>query len=417
MRSRVIAILGGGLLSLAASARGAQRLAIPSYFYPGPLWTQMEDAAPQVGLAIINPDSGPGAASDPAYAAQVTSAQGAGIAVLGYVHTSYGARASAAVEAEIDSYYAWYPVDGIFLDEAATDCGTEPYYASLTAYVKSKGGAGTVALNPGTTTSECYMSAGDIIVTFESAYSDYLSWSPAGWESGYPADRFWHLIHGTSESHMPNAVILSQSRGVGWVYVTPDSLPNPWDTLPSGSYWTNELAYVQLTGCSPVVRPRIVIKGLGTPAGDDALLFSGEATLPGSPVLDPVAHGARVVIEDKAGAVLDVTLPAGPYANPPGSGWKTAGSGTKWSYSDRSAAPPGGITKVSIRGSASAPGVVTFSVKGRAGSYVTTSANLPLTGHVSFEPAATDGPCATASFPGPAPGCEINSAGSVATCR
>ena len=416
MRSQVISILGGCiLLSLAASARGAQQLAIPSYFYPGPLWTQMEDAAPPVGLAIINPDSGPGAAKDPAYAAQVTSAQGAGIAVIGYVHTSYGSRASATVETEIDSYYAWYPVDGIFLDEVATDCGTEPYYASLAAYVKGKGGAGTVVLNPGTTTSECYMSAGDIIVEFESSYSDYLSWSPAGWESGYPAARFWHLIYGTSEPHMPNAVILSQSRGAGWVYVTPDGLPNPWDTLPSGSYWTNELAYVQLTGCSPVVRPRIVIKRLNTPAGDDTLLFSGGATLPGSPMLDPVAHGARVVIEDTAGAVLDATLPAGAYANPPGSGWKMAG--TTWGYSDRSAAPPGGITKASIRISPSSPGVVTFSVKGRAGSYVTTSANLPLTGHVNFEPDVTDGPCATASFPGPRPTCEINSAGSVATCR
>ena len=35
---------------------------------------------------------------------------------------------------------------------------------------------------------------------------------------------------------------LSRQRNAGYVYVTPDDLPNPWDTLPSGSYWTHELS-------------------------------------------------------------------------------------------------------------------------------------------------------------------------------
>ena len=31
-------------------------------------------------------------------------------------------------------------------------------------------------------------------------------------------------------------------RNVGWIYVTDDDLPNPWDTLPA--YWTNLTALV-----------------------------------------------------------------------------------------------------------------------------------------------------------------------------
>lgn len=40
---------------------------------------------------------------------------------------------------------------------------------------------------------------------------------------------------------MQQAMALSKVRRAGWVYVTPDDLPNPWDTLPSEAYWTAEL--------------------------------------------------------------------------------------------------------------------------------------------------------------------------------
>ena len=34
----------------------------------------------------------------------------------------------------------------------------------------------------------------------------------------------------------------SKSLNAGYIYVTGDVLPNPWDTLPLDSYWTNEIA-------------------------------------------------------------------------------------------------------------------------------------------------------------------------------
>ena len=226
---------------------GSQHVAVPSYFYPGSLWTQMESGAPTVGLAIINPDSGPGASKDQNYANQVTSTEAKGIIAIGYVSTAYAgtqnaARTLAAVEHDVDTYYSWYPnIDGIFVDEVSIDCAARnSYYKPLYDYIKKKGGVARVVLNPGTDTSECYTSAGDIIVNFEDVYSNYVNWTPASWVSKYPACRFWQIIYSTSSAEMPNVIALSKERNAGWVYVTDDGGDNPYDTLPS--YWSHELS-------------------------------------------------------------------------------------------------------------------------------------------------------------------------------
>jgi len=220
-----------------------QRLAIPSYFSPGPLWSQMESSAPTVGIAVINPASGPGSSFNQDYATQVQQSQTAGLTVLGYVHTSYGSRSSADLQAEVDAYYNWYHVDGIFFDEASTDCSLEPTYAALSSYVKAKGGVSITVLNPGTTTNECYLSAADIVVTFEGDYSAYTgsNYNQPAWVENYPAARFWHLVYNASGAQEVSAVDLSKQRHAGWIYATSDVLPNPWDSLPSGSDWSSEL--------------------------------------------------------------------------------------------------------------------------------------------------------------------------------
>lgn len=225
-----------------------QKIAIPSYFEPGAKWTQMQNAYPTVGRAVINPISGPGENTDPVFAQQVRRAQAAGLTVLGYVHTSYGKRSKEAVAADVDKYYSWYGIDGVFFDEASTDCQyATSYYADLYNYIKAKGSESKVILNPGTQTRECYMDVSDVVLTFEGSYRDYVnSYSAPAWVGSYSRSRFWHLVYSTSTTKaMERAVMLSKSRGAGWVYVTPDVLPNPWDTLPTGSYWTKELAAVR----------------------------------------------------------------------------------------------------------------------------------------------------------------------------
>jgi len=221
---------------------GAQHVAVPSYFYPGALWTQLDAGAPTVGLAVVNPSSGPGTAPDANYVNQVSQTRALGIKVVGYVDTAYGLRTLSSVEADVDRQYLWYGVDGIFFDQVPNECSKITYYQALADYVRTKTGSHQVVLNPGATTGECFMAASDLLITFEDTYANYVGWQLSGWETKYPASRFWQLIHTTSQADLASAVALTRSRNVGWIYVTPDTLTNPWDTLPASSFWNQELS-------------------------------------------------------------------------------------------------------------------------------------------------------------------------------
>ena len=231
-----------------AQSPTAQGIAVPAYFYPdcsvnpACLFDQLAAGAPAVALAVVNPASGPGKKRDSNYVAEVKRLQSRGITVIGYVATGYGRKKPASAKGEVDKYYTWYGVDGVFFDEAANTCNKVSYYQGLSAHVKSKAGKAVTVLNPGTTTPECYAAASDVLVNFEDDYAHYLEWQPAGWETGYPRSKFWHLVIGATEAQLPNAMSLSKARHAGLVYVTPDNLPNPWDSLPAGSYWQSELA-------------------------------------------------------------------------------------------------------------------------------------------------------------------------------
>ena len=220
----------------------AKRLAIPAYFPPGPLWRRMQRATPAVGIAIVNPASGAGTEPDPAYAATIAASQAAGIRVCGYVDTDRTGRDLAAVQDEINRYFAWYPLDGIFLDQTSTSADALPYYAALAEFIRAKADDARVILNPGTATDECYINVADILVTFEDTYRVYTTeYCAASWQQHYPSGRFWHLIHTTRTIRQMHRVIaLSTERGAGYVYVTPDALPNPWDHLPGRTYWPAE---------------------------------------------------------------------------------------------------------------------------------------------------------------------------------
>lgn len=223
-----------------------QKVAVPSYFYPctgtNCYWTQLNNSAPKVDVAIINPASGPGNAKDPNYVTQTKSTQAKGITVLGYLTSSYGARSIAAVESDIDKFYSWYGVDGIFFDEGySADCSKANYYSTLDAYVKAKGGKGFTVVNYGTNAPECYVNSSTVMVNFESPFSSYVNWTPATWVTKYPAAKFWHIVYNAQQNDVVNAVQLAKQRNGGYVYVTPDNLPNPYDTLPPATYWNLEL--------------------------------------------------------------------------------------------------------------------------------------------------------------------------------
>lgn len=249
---------GPGPTSFAAdNAETCCRIAVPAYFAPNtPYWQLLMNGAPIVGLAVINPNNGPGEAADSAYQDLVRRVQAEGIRVIGYVYTKYGNRNSDEVQTDIRRHFEWYGVDGIFLDEASTDCEKLDYYQALAHFIRSFGSDKTVVLNPGTNTQECYAQVGDILLVFEGDKDAYENWSQAEWTLSYPKRRFWHLIYDVQEEALRDVVERFRNHRAGWVYVTSDGMDNPWDTLPD--YWYKEL---EALGPWRVFLPLVVRQG------------------------------------------------------------------------------------------------------------------------------------------------------------
>jgi hypothetical protein len=221
-----------------AQAGVCQTMAIPAYFDPSPLWEKAGTAA-GVEIMVMNPNSGVGSGFDQSYLETVQAAQRAGVLVIGYVYTSYGDRDPADVLTEIATYMDWYGVDGIFLDEVSSDARLVSHYRQFADTVHRE--QSLVVLNPGTHPAEDYMHIADVVLTFEGNYDAYRKLKVPAWVWNHDPGKFWHLVYGVSNSSRMKTVLrLSQSRNVGYMYVTNDRLNNPWDTLPS--YFTQELA-------------------------------------------------------------------------------------------------------------------------------------------------------------------------------
>jgi hypothetical protein len=249
------------LLAAAAPARaqapgatGNQHQMVPAYLYPdwwnpGNGWYRMCDAMDSSGgqsTAIMNPSSGPGAVPNPDYQHVIDYCHARGQRVISYVHSSYGQRPLADVIADIDATYAFYPsVDGIFVDEMSNEPSTLGYYQSLRAHVQTKPGAHVLVGNPGIPADTAWQLEGavaDELVIFEGTAVDYATWVPPAWVRAYPADRFVQLVHGAGDpTAMAAACARSKTQNAGFVYVTDDVMPNPWDTLPGEPYWSSQV--------------------------------------------------------------------------------------------------------------------------------------------------------------------------------
>jgi hypothetical protein len=117
---------------------------------------------------------------------------------------------------------------------------------------------------------------------------------------------------------------------------------------------------------------QLTVTKVGPPPGDDRLTFKGAFLLtpPVGPTLDPVAKGFEVRLVDSGTAVLDTKLPAGAFNRATKTGWKVNGTQTKWRFVTATPAVTGGLFKTVLTDkSAKTPGLVTFLVKGKAGSY------------------------------------------------
>lgn len=233
-------LLGAVLLAGRATAAGLA-LMVPAYFYPSDQsdWDRLAAAATRVPLvAIMNPSSGPGnrTTADARYTRAIQAVRQAGGKVTGYVFTQYARRSLAEVQADVRRYHDLYSLDGFFVDEMSNDGGTASvnYYAELYDYIRRLKPTYHVTGNPGTSTQEIYLTRPtvDTLVTFENG-TGYAQYHPAAWNRRHPAHRFCHLLHSRPVAgDTTNAIALAQQRNAGFLYVTDDRLPNPWDRLP-----------------------------------------------------------------------------------------------------------------------------------------------------------------------------------------
>jgi len=151
----------------------------------------------------------------------------AGITMVGYVHTSYAARALSDVLADVDTYASKYPgLAGIFVDECATAASDVSYYQQLYTHIMSKGYVHDI-LNPGTQPDQGYVAVSSSIVIFEDVASNlknnYASWvkcaPSASQKAGYKY-KFTGIAYGASTSQVSSLVSSMEGMGMGMVYVT-----------------------------------------------------------------------------------------------------------------------------------------------------------------------------------------------------
>jgi hypothetical protein len=207
---------------------------IPLYSYPLPgAWDAViaaKRAHPKVPvLAVVNPNTEPGAAPNSSYMSGIAQLINAGIKVIGYVPTTYGQRAPADIQAEIKRWKSLYPsVTGIFLDEMLNKPGKESYYKSLTDYAKTHGFDFVIG-NPGADSVPSYVGTVDVMLVYESAGFPTAE-RMGGWHTSYDKRNFGIIPH--SVPYMSRSFVASARQYAGYIYLQNDTMPDPWDTVP-----------------------------------------------------------------------------------------------------------------------------------------------------------------------------------------
>lgn len=206
---------------------------IPLYTYPtDPTWTTVTNlkvSHPNVPIIVIaNPNSGPGISQDGNFVNGINLLRAHGVIVVGYVPTHYGGRSLVSVERDISKYHSWYNVNGILFDEMSNHAGFENYYRTLNSYAKSLGLSHTIG-NPGADVPSTYVGSVDTIIIYENQGYPSLTYLD-GWHSQYIRNNWAMTSYGVP---LNSLWIVSAKQYVGYIYVTNDVLPNPYDSLPS----------------------------------------------------------------------------------------------------------------------------------------------------------------------------------------
>ncbi len=267
----VTAIIG----SPAPVTAGSTGVLVPAYFYPGTGgpggvgdgWAAMTAAAGTIPVtAIFNPDSGPlPGPPDPNYVNAMTNLEKAGGTVVAYIPSSFGSTPLATIESDIQTYITQYGnlIKGFFIDQMNILPSTLSYYQDIDNSIKSLGSSYTVVGNPGSpflngVSPQDFLSTANVLNIFEGPNIAPAPGAPGfdaypyglNWFLNYPSNRFSNIVFDVpADAGNPSgssAMLADLSKAVqlnaGYVYVTDQTLPNPYAQLPS--YWDQEVAAI-----------------------------------------------------------------------------------------------------------------------------------------------------------------------------
>ncbi len=221
-----------------------QSVILPAYNYPDgkndAYWKAVTAlGGSKIPYVIINPDNGSGKQAEPNYINQIAANKAAGIKNIGYIRTNYQKRSLAKVLAEVDNYYRIYGEDnisGFFFDELAVENRSNTEYMSkIYNYVKSKLPNKIVMGNPGKQINDGIAPYADIFVTSEISADEYINryTKPESEFENNPknAKHIMHIVYGAKPNQYETIIRLSRERNAGWLMVTDDKQPNPYDGL------------------------------------------------------------------------------------------------------------------------------------------------------------------------------------------
>lgn len=178
--------------------------------------------------AVINPNSGVGDQRYAWYAEDITELQVAGIKMLGYIWVNWAARDINQVYDEIDKYVEWYDIDGIFFDEFPTAEGALSYVQNCGTYGKKY--CLYCVGNPGTNMPASYLGKMDNFMIYETEGLPDLSFVP----TQYPnIDKRNFSTTAYNVTSLNSTQVNNIAQYVGWMYLTNDIQPNPYDSFSS----------------------------------------------------------------------------------------------------------------------------------------------------------------------------------------
>ncbi|KAE8371195.1 Spherulation-specific family 4-domain-containing protein [Aspergillus bertholletiae] len=206
-----------------------QQIAVASYINPladPAAWDRLiEYPIEKIPILVANVVNSPDSAVDKTWEDVIERASDSGKTVLGYVRTGY----------------------------LGPECGDNNKCIDLYKYIndytkRAHPGVYTI-LNPGSPMASCFENTMDTLLTFKLFYKAYTNSYPNDWTPKDPR-KLWHIVYNVPETAVSEVTNLVKERGAGFLQLTDDTLPNPYDTLPGDSYIQGMMDAIQ--GNSPL---------------------------------------------------------------------------------------------------------------------------------------------------------------------